>query len=134
MLYRSVDAYGNSINDAPSAPGLIEKKYKNPVLSTVRTSTVSEPEKRGTNGVTRAEYEAVLRRVETLEAMLTSISGHTASISGHTAELTPANKVNTQSNPVNRQSNPVNTSSDALDRKAYMRAYMAKKRAEKKSD
>lgn len=49
MLYRSVDAYGNPISDAPSAPGIIEKKYKNPVLSTVRTANVMVPSGGGAN-------------------------------------------------------------------------------------
>ena len=81
MLYRSVDAYGNSINDASSAPGLIEKKYKNQsVTQSAPTRTVSVPSSGGASPLIgtnaeivalRALVEGLVTRVTVLEMRLT---------------------------------------------------------------
>lgn len=73
MLYRSVDAFGNPLTDTQTAPGLIDKKYKNQTLSTVRTSTVLEPKDGGTN----AEIRALKARIALLEGRLDAIEAVT---------------------------------------------------------
>jgi|LauGreDrversion4_2_1035121.scaffolds.fasta_scaffold120748_2 hypothetical protein len=66
----------------PLFPDRLSKNIKNQSV-TVRTRTVSEPSDGGTNGVTREEYEALLKRVETLETALRNAETVTVSVTGN---------------------------------------------------
>lgn len=103
------------LNGEPIKPHETFRSFKDGV----RTANHVAPSGGGTP-VTRDEYDSLVRRLDTVEALLKGLR-----------TVKPANDVNETINAVNAVNTDVNNTK--ADRAAYMREYMARKRAEKKA-
>jgi hypothetical protein len=133
MLYRSVDAFGNPLTDTQTAPGLIDKKYKKPTLSTVRTADDMVPSERGAN-VKSGETERLIRsfegRLAALHKQNEEILDKLQSISGLLDKFGQS-----KDSPAEVQSSPIGLDLDSLDSKPWVAlgisksGYYAKKKS-----